>query len=91
MGRGLGSGSVPAMPEDRVEEYLEERGINGRGLLEEARRECLDRKRWRICCCGHPLGVVHKGSEASVIDRLINITRYVLAFLMVDKKIWRGA
>ncbi len=25
---------------DRVEEYLEERGMDGKGVLEEARREC---------------------------------------------------
>ncbi len=41
---------------DRVEEYLGESGINGRGVLEAARRECGDRERWRLYCCGHPLG-----------------------------------
>ncbi len=30
---------------DMVEEYRGERGINGRGVLEEARRECWDRER----------------------------------------------
>ncbi len=41
---------------DRVEEYLGERGISGRGVLEQARRECDDRERWRLLCYGHPLG-----------------------------------
>ncbi len=30
---------------DRVEEYLEVKGINGRRVLEQARRECWDRER----------------------------------------------
>ncbi len=29
---------------DRAEGYLGERGINGRGVLEQARRECWDRR-----------------------------------------------
>ncbi len=41
---------------DRMEEYLGYRGINGRGVLEEARRECWDRERWRNICRGHPMG-----------------------------------
>ncbi len=41
---------------NRVEEYLEERGINGRGVLEEARRECWDREKWRFYCRAHSLG-----------------------------------
>ncbi len=30
--------------EDRVKEYLSERGVRGKGL-EQARRECMDRER----------------------------------------------
>ncbi len=41
--------------EDRVKEYMSERGVRGNGL-EWARRECMDRERWRSICCGHPLG-----------------------------------
>ncbi len=41
--------------EDRVKEYVSERGVRGNGL-EWARRECVDRKRWRSVCNGHPLG-----------------------------------
>ncbi len=32
--------------EDRVKEYVSERGVRGNGL-EWARRECMDRERWR--------------------------------------------
>ncbi len=41
--------------EDMVKEYVSERGVLGNGL-EWARRECMDRERWRAICCGHPLG-----------------------------------
>ncbi len=40
--------------EDRVKEYVSERGVRGNGL-EWARRECMDRERWRSVCRGHPL------------------------------------
>ncbi len=40
--------------EDRVKEYVCERGARGNGL-EWARRECMDRERWRSICRGHPL------------------------------------
>ncbi len=39
--------------ENRVKEYVSERGVRGSGL-EWARRECMDRKKWRSIC--HPLG-----------------------------------
>ncbi len=32
--------------EDRVKEYISERGVRGNGL-EWARKECMDRERWR--------------------------------------------
>ncbi len=49
---------------DRVEEYLGERGINGREMLEEARRECWNRERWRPFCHGHPpLGTLPEGAR----------------------------
>ncbi len=41
--------------ENRVKEYMSERGVRG-NRLEQARRECLDRKRWRSICRGNPLG-----------------------------------
>ncbi len=41
--------------EYRVKEYVSERGVRGNGL-EWARRECMDRERWRSVCRGHFLG-----------------------------------
>ena len=40
---------------DRVKEYVCERTDNRVGGFEQARRECLDRERWRLFCRGHPL------------------------------------
>ncbi len=40
----------------RVTEHLGEGGMSGRGVLEQARRECWDRGRWRGFCCGRSLG-----------------------------------
>ncbi len=40
--------------EDKVKECVSERGVRGNGL-EWARRECMDRERWRSICRGHPL------------------------------------
>ncbi len=39
---------------DRVKEYVSEWGVRG-NRLEWARRECMDRERWRSVCRGHPL------------------------------------
>ncbi len=53
--------------EDRVKEYLSERGMRENGL-ERARRECMDRGRWRSCC-GHPLGgCFRRGRGIRAID-----------------------
>ncbi len=40
--------------EDRVREYVNERGVRG-NALDWARRECMDRERWRSICRDHPL------------------------------------
>ena len=40
---------------DRVKEYMHERVADREGI-ELARKECLDRERWRLFCHGHPLG-----------------------------------
>ncbi len=39
--------------EDKVKEYVSERGVRGNGL-EWVRKECMDRERWRSVCHGHP-------------------------------------
>ncbi len=41
--------------EDKVKEYVNERVARGNGL-EWARRECMDRERWRSICHGQSLG-----------------------------------
>ncbi len=37
-----------------MREYVNERGVKG-NALDWARRECIDRERWRSICHGHPL------------------------------------
>ncbi len=55
---------------DRVVGYLGERGINGREVLEEARRECWDRERWRLFCHDHPIrGYFQMERGVRAIDR----------------------
>ncbi len=54
--------------EDRVLEYVNERGVRGNGL-EWARRECMDRERWRSVCRGHPVdGCSQRKRGARAID-----------------------
>ena len=36
---------------DRVKEYKHERGADRRRGIGQARRECVDRKRWKLFCC----------------------------------------
>ncbi len=56
-GRPLGSW------EDGVKEYVPERGVRGNGL-EWARRECMDRERWRSVCSGHlPIAITFLALE----------------------------
>ncbi len=40
---------------DRMQEYVRERSEGSLRNLEQARRECQDRERWKLFCCGHPL------------------------------------
>ncbi len=40
---------------DRVQAYMNERGVRG-NALDWARRKCIDRERWRSICRGHPIG-----------------------------------
>ncbi len=43
-------GRPPGRWRDRVKEYMRERGATRRGGLGQARKECLDRERWRLFC-----------------------------------------
>ncbi len=40
--------------ENRVKDYMSKRGVRGNGL-EQTRRECVAKERWRFFCYGHPL------------------------------------
>ncbi len=48
--------------EDRVKEYVSERGVRGNGF-EWARRKCIDRKRWRSVRHRHPWGTLLEGAR----------------------------
>ncbi len=48
-------GRPPVKWRDRVQEYVRERGGGSLRNLEQAWRECQDRERWKLFCCGHPL------------------------------------
>ncbi len=56
--------------EDRVWEYVNGWGVRG-DALDWARRECMDRERWRSICHGHPLeGHSQKERDVRAIDGL---------------------
>ncbi len=48
-------GRPPVKWRDRVQEYVRERGEGFLRNLEQSRRECQDRERWKLFCHGHPL------------------------------------
>ncbi len=52
---------------DRVNEYVTERGVRGNGF-EWARRECMDRERWRFVCRVHPPGGCWRERGVRAID-----------------------
>ncbi len=52
---GNARGRPPVKWRDRVQEYVRERGERSLRNFEQARRECLDRGRWKLFCRGHPL------------------------------------
>ncbi len=62
----VGGTNRPGRPlgrwKDRVKEYVNERGVRENGL-EWARRECMDRERWRSICRGCSLEDAPGGSE----------------------------
>ncbi len=58
---------------DRVQEYVRERGGGSSRNLEQARRECQDRERWKLFCRGHPVvgaprSRCRKGGESHLED-----------------------
>ncbi len=50
---------------DKIKEYMCERDATRGEGLDQIRRECLDKQRWRLFCCGYPLGGHPGRSEAS--------------------------
>ncbi len=48
-------GRPPVKWRDRVQEYVRERGERSLRNIEQARRECQDRERWKLFCCGYPM------------------------------------
>ncbi len=48
-------GRPPVKRRDRVQEYVRERGEGSLRNLEQARRVCQDRERWKLFCRGYPL------------------------------------
>ncbi|KAK3893161.1 hypothetical protein Pcinc_003002 [Petrolisthes cinctipes] len=63
-------GRPPVRWQNRVEEYVKERNMRGRGGLEQVRRECWNRENWRHFCRGHPLeGSSRRERGVGAIDR----------------------
>ncbi len=67
--------------EDRVREYVNEMGVRG-NVLDWARRECMDRERWKYVCRGHSLGGHSGGGGIRAIDSL--------SILLPTLNIWIG-
>ena len=59
-------GRPPVKWEDRVIEYVNERGEGRIRGLENAREECKNREKWRLFCRGHPLGGEFLGEGTGV-------------------------
>ncbi len=65
-------GRTPVKWQNRVLENMRERGEKRMKGLEHTSRECKDRNKWRLFCCGHPLiGVVLRKRHQIQTDRLI--------------------
>ncbi len=72
MSESVGSSSRDRLPgrwRERVKEYMCERGATRGGRLDQARRECLDRERWRLFWRGHSLGGRSREGARRHIDR----------------------
>ena len=68
-GRGV-RGRPPASWDNRIEEYLRERGVSGVVGVRRVKERCEDRNGWRLFCRGHPLeGTLRRGRGVSDIDR----------------------
>ncbi len=65
-------GRLPGRWRDRVKR-VHERDAARKGGLDQAKRECLDRERWRLFCRDHPLGGRSRRERGvRATDRLID-------------------
>ncbi len=73
-------GQPPVKWRDRVQECVREMGEGSLKNFEQARRECPDRKRWKLFCHGHPLvGAPRSRHQKWLIEWLEeNIVRIVI-------------
>ena len=50
--------------------YMHERGANREGNLEQARRECVDKEKWKLFCRDYSIGDFSGENKApKTIDR----------------------
>jgi len=61
----------PGKWEDRLLEYVRERGDKRLRGIESARVECMDRSKWRLLCHGHLLEGVPRKRHQSRLDYII--------------------
>ncbi len=66
-------GRPPVKWRDRVQEYVRERGEGSLTNLEQARRECQDRERWKLFCRGHPSPSGPTSRCQNELNRIVNI------------------
>ncbi len=56
---------------DRVQEYVRERGEGSLRNLDQARRECQDRERWKLFCHDHPLVGAPRSRHQNELNKLL--------------------
>ncbi len=59
----------PVKWRNRVQEYVRERGKGSLRNLEQARKECQNRERWKLFCHDHPCReLLGAGIELNLLD-----------------------
>ncbi len=75
---------------DRVQEYIRERGEGSLRNLEQARRECQDRERWKLFYHGHPLVGAPRSrhrNELNLIEFIFLIYQVKMMQLIYKRKV----
>ncbi len=67
-----------------MQEYVRERGEGSLRNLEQARRECQDRERWKIFCRGHPLVWALRSRRQNKLN-WIDVSIRVLDFFLAEE------